>query len=275
MHKFLKLGLTFMFTLFLYIVFSHVSTYAAEIGNQLKAPEEGWTRYSANNKLFNYGNLWDHMTDEKAKIAYSGAKTGSAGDLNFNFKGTDLRLLTSVNYSYSKKVAISIDGNVEYFSPYNQTVKDYNYNILIYEKTNLKMGVHEVKVWTVEPSTNSLGNDYRLYSIDIIGELTSEVPDEEQSETEEPAESEVPTEPEQPSGNRAILVVTMITGLEKEFDLSMQEVNDFINWYEAKQTGSGKASYAVDKHDNNKGPFKSRKDYILFDRVLTFEVSEY
>lgn len=59
-----------------------------------------------------------------------------------------------------------------------------------------------------------------------------------------------------------------------EFDLSMKEVNDFIDWYEAKQAGSGKASYAMNKHDNKKGPL-SRKDYILFDRVLTFEVSEY
>ncbi|MBB6021450.1 hypothetical protein HNR77_002545 [Paenibacillus sp. JGP012] len=215
------------------------------------------------------------MTDEKAKIAYSGAKTGSPGDLNFNFKGTDLRLLVSVNYSYSKKVAISIDGNVEYFSPYNQSIKDYNYNILIYEKTNLKMGVHEVKIWTVEPSTNTLGNDYRLYSIDVIGELTTEVPSIEQPGTDEPTEPEKPTEPEQPSSNRAILVVTMTTCLEKEFDLSMQEVNSFIDWYETKQAGSGKASYAIDKHENNKGPFKNRKDYILFDRILTFEVSEY
>lgn len=63
--------------------------------------------------------------------------------------------------------------------------------------------------------------------------------------------------------------------LEKEFDLSMKEVNDFIDWYEAKQSGTGTASYAINKHDNNKGPFTSRKDYILFDRVLTFEVSEY
>jgi hypothetical protein len=78
-----------------------------------------------------------------------------------------------------------------------------------------------------------------------------------------------------PDNGRAILVVTLTTGLEKEYDLSMQEVNDFINWYEAKQEGTGKASYAINKHDNNKGPFKSRKDYILFDRILTFEVSEY
>jgi hypothetical protein len=82
-------------------------------------------------------------------------------------------------------------------------------------------------------------------------------------------------DPEQSSGNRAILVVTMTTGLEKEFDLSMKEVNDFISWYEGKQAGSGSASYAINKHDNNKGPFSSRKDYMLFDRILTFEVSEY
>jgi len=41
-------------------------------------------------------------------------------------------------------------------------------------------------------------------------------------------------EPGQPTGNRAILVVTMTTGLEKEFDLSMQEVNRFIDWNETK-----------------------------------------
>lgn len=91
----------------------------------------------------------------------------------------------------------------------------------------------------------------------------------------EPEQPTDPTGPAQPSGDRAILVVTMTTGLEKEFDLSMKEVNDFIAWYEAKEAGSGKASYAINKHDHNKGPFSSRKDYILYDRVLTFEVSEY
>ncbi|MFT9371721.1 MAG: kelch repeat-containing protein [Paenibacillus polymyxa] len=76
-------------------------------------------------------------------------------------------------------------------------------------------------------------------------------------------------------GNRAILVVTMDTGLEKEFDLSMEEVNAFISWYENKQSGSGSASYAINKHDNNKGPFSSRKDYMIFNKILTYQVSEY
>ncbi|MEC0169936.1 hypothetical protein [Paenibacillus graminis] len=84
-----------------------------------------------------------------------------------------------------------------------------------------------------------------------------------------------PPTPEQPTGDRAILVVTMNTGLEKEFDLSMDEVNSFITWYENKQAGTGKASYAIDKHDNNKGPFTNRKDYVIFDKILTFSVDEY
>lgn len=79
----------------------------------------------------------------------------------------------------------------------------------------------------------------------------------------------------QPETGRAILTITLDTGLEKEFDLSMAEVNSFISWYEGKAAGSGTASYAIDKHDNNKGPFKNRKDYVIFDKILTFEVNEY
>lgn len=55
----------------------------------------------------------------------------------------------------------------------------------------------------------------------------------------------------------------------------MTEVNFFIFWYEEKATESGTAPYAIDKHGNNKDPFKNRKDYVIFDKILTFEVNEY
>lgn len=74
---------------------------------------------------------------------------------------------------------------------------------------------------------------------------------------------------------RAILTITLTSGLEKEYDLSMSEINSFLSWYEAKATGIGNASFAINKHENNKGPFKNRKDYVIFDKILTFEVSEY
>jgi len=87
---------------------------------------------------------------------------------------------------------------------------------------------------------------------------------------------EVLTVHEAPTTNgRAILVVTLDTGLEKEYDLAMSEVNAFIDWYENKHAGVGRASYAIDKHENNRGPYKSRKDYLIFDKILTYEVNEY
>ncbi|OKP94369.1 galactose oxidase [Paenibacillus sp. P46E] len=64
----------------------------------------------------------------------------------------------------------------------------------------------------------------------------------------------------------------MNTGLEKEFDLPMSEVNAFLNWYD---TASGTTRYGINKHDNNKGPFNSRKEYVIFDKILTFSVNEY
>nr|WP_254455500.1 kelch repeat-containing protein [Bacillus velezensis] len=86
-----------------------------------------------------------------------------------------------------------------------------------------------------------------------------------------------PDKPEDPksNGDRAILTITMTTGLEKEFDLSMEEVNDFINWYDQKDSGTGPSRYEIDKHNNNIGPFENRKDHVIFKNILTFEVNEY
>ncbi|CAM3661517.1 MULTISPECIES: Kelch repeat-containing protein [Saccharibacillus] len=82
-------------------------------------------------------------------------------------------------------------------------------------------------------------------------------------------------EPTIPGGDRAILVITMNNGLEKEYDLSMAEVNAFTAWYDAKDAGKGSARFVIDKHSNNKGPFSKRTDSVIFNNILTFEVSEY
>ncbi|MGG0824318.1 bacterial surface protein [Paenibacillus turicensis] len=232
------------------------SAFAASIGDKLDHPEEGWTRYTNTSDIFKYGTGWE-QSQETNGVTFSGTLTGkSKGELQFKFSGTKLRYLTASNYSYSKKVAISIDGNTQYFSPHNEAITDYKTNILIYESPTLTLGEHEVKVWTVEPSTNTLGNDYRFYGIDVIAEQT-------------------PTPEPEPIGNRAFLVITMNTGLEKEFDLSMSEVNDFINWYDTKENGTGPARYGINKQNNNKGPFIKRVDYVIFKNILSFEVNEY
>ncbi|MDR0271611.1 fibronectin type III domain-containing protein [Paenibacillus sp.] len=77
------------------------------------------------------------------------------------------------------------------------------------------------------------------------------------------------------SGTRAILNLTLNNGIQKEFDLSMAEVEAFITWYEDRAAGNGSVMFAFDKHNNNKGPYKSRKEYVFFDKIITFEVNGY
>ncbi|MEC0238024.1 ran-binding protein 10 [Paenibacillus kribbensis] len=117
-------------------------------------------------------------------------------------------------------------------------------------------------------NNGATGKDVNLsiHEMEMWGYATSEV-------TPDPVEPS--SEPEQPTGDRAILTVTMDNGFDKEFDLSKKELNAFIAWYDAKDTGRGASFFAIDKHNNNKGPFSNRKDYVIFNKILTFEVSEY
>lgn len=55
----------------------------------------------------------------------------------------------------------------------------------------------------------------------------------------------------------------------------MKEVNDFINWYDQKDSGTGPSRYEIDKHGNNIESFESRKDHVIFKNILTFEINEY
>ncbi|WP_337032512.1 Kelch repeat-containing protein [Paenibacillus illinoisensis] len=105
-------------------------------------------------------------------------------------------------------------------------------------------------------------------SVLTIGTVSNETPSE-------PVDGNNPIDPVETNGDRAILVVTMTTGLEKEYDLPMSDVNAFLNWYDARDAGSGPAKFAINKYSNNKGPFAKRTDYVIFDKILTFEVSEY
>ncbi len=83
--------------------------------------------------------------------------------------------------------------------------------------------------------------------------------------------SATPHADEQPTGDRALLVITMQNGLEKEYDMSMTEVEEFMEWC---NSDNAEPYYTIDK-DYNVGPFTSRKDYIAHDKIMCFEVNEY
>ncbi len=282
------------------------NTFAATVGSsQLKKPEAGWKRIIDSNPLITYKGTWIQYTNKEYSTGSAHATLIDGSSSSFWFKGNKLRVLGSRNLNKSKTMKIQIDDATYYFSAYGNAQTD----TLLFEKTGLENTDHQVTI-TYQKETSQ---DFVLSAFDISdsGALIpkpteapepsatpeptiestatptleptieptatpepSVTPTTEPTATPEPTETPSPT-PDQSTGNRAILVVTMNTGLEKEFDLSMNEVNSFITWYENKQAGTGMASYAIDKHDNNKGPFTSRKEYVIFDKVLTFSVDEY
>ncbi|WP_415663159.1 Kelch repeat-containing protein, partial [Saccharibacillus brassicae] len=120
-------------------------------------------------------------------------------------------------------------------------------------------------------------NNSTYYNTFEMLDLASTLPPVVQEPTPPPGTGEPaqPSNPTIPLGDRAILVVTMINGLEKEYDLPMSEIEAFTSWYDAKDAGKGPARFVIDKHSNNKGPFSKRTDSVIFNNILTFEVSEY
>ncbi len=83
--------------------------------------------------------------------------------------------------------------------------------------------------------------------------------------------NEASATPIAPVVNRALLNISMQDSLIKEYDLSMTQVNNFIDWY---NSSTGSELYTVDKTANI-GPFLSRKDYLVKGKIIFFEVMEF
>ncbi|MEJ8305776.1 bacterial surface protein [Saccharibacillus sacchari] len=258
-----KSFLALLVVLFCSVGFNN-SAYAASVGQKLTAPESGWQRYDSIHQNIKYSENWGNHSVATYYQGSIRATTTPGSTASFKFEGSKLRIISDStdDGTHSDKIEVKIDGNVEYFSVWRRLGHQY----LVYEKTGLTPGVHEVVITSLDSRNATLD------AFDIDGTI---LPIEEQQppQEEQPPQEQPPQE--QPSNERAILTVTLTTGLEKEFDLSKQEVDDFINWYSQKGQGVGLNQYAISKHDNNKGPFKNRKTYIIFDKVLTFEVDEY
>ncbi|WP_254659881.1 ran-binding protein 10 [Paenibacillus sp. KS1] len=200
------------------------------------------------------------------------------GDLNTQWGPTSDFFSGSLEITFPQALTlkfVQVAGNA---SP----MDNVTYQIFAYKNGTWEAISKKEERWVSDNATDPISvtpGNYEKIKITVNGysswvaikEITfgyelNEVPDPEKPQRPDPT----PT-----NGDRALLVVTMTTGLEKEFDLSMDEVNAFIAWYENKQAGSGTASYAINKHNNNQGPFSARKDYVIFDKILTFEVNEY
>jgi len=226
-----------------------LSALAAQYGDVLPEVEDGWQRYEFKKPDSNVqfqGTTWFVDTTSPGytgKTSNNSVGSNSVGEkIKFDFTGTKLNIRSFLSSGlYNLKIDGVDMGNI---SPNGKAA----YGVT-YVNESLSNSRHSVEI-TVKQTT------FWIDSIDIDANGTVLSPDAPDP-TPEPKPDPNP-EPN-PSGNHALIVIKMISGLEKEFELTESEVEDFIDWYNNRADGRGKETYMFEK-DFNKGPFTVRKD---------------
>lgn len=73
----------------------------------------------------------------------------------------------------------------------------------------------------------------------------------------------------------AILNITMTNGEIKSFTVSIEVTDNFINWYKMRASGIESLPYFTFEKTTNIKPFTKKKEYIIFDKISSFEVNEF
>lgn len=132
----------------------------ATIGEVLSQPEEGWRRYDDTNINFIYTGTWGSSSITTLSYGSTGRWSGD-GAVGFKFYGTKLRII-STKYTNRDITRITIDGVDYTYSEY--TSGSQLYQILLFEKIDLALGIHEI---TIKKNDSSSSYQISLDAIDI------------------------------------------------------------------------------------------------------------
>ncbi|QGG53909.1 hypothetical protein GDS87_11160 [Lysinibacillus pakistanensis] len=67
----------------------------------------------------------------------------------------------------------------------------------------------------------------------------------------------------------AILSITLVNGITKEYDVTNAVLNNYLNWFDSAQgTSTFKFSKTI-------SPYKKVTEYVVHDKIASFEVREY
>jgi len=133
----------------------------AKVGELLREPEVGWERYDDTDKNISYLGLWKNSSalDEYYLKTYH-YTDDEDGSINFNFKGSKIRIISAYFSNQSDNIIIIIDGEKYKYSCYDSELKR---QILVFEKNDLTYGEHSVIIQNMATNKNGIILD----SIDI------------------------------------------------------------------------------------------------------------
>ncbi|MCR8979456.1 Kelch repeat-containing protein [Brevibacillus laterosporus] len=187
--------------------------------------------------------LYDHVQDAWTQIDESPSQVDAA--ITYNEKVFFLNTSTLSHYDVSTKTFDIIP-----VASLNNGAYAYG---IVNGKLNVIGGAYSVNGHTTGP--------------------TSDVMELNLSDLVNPEPNPDPNPNPNPTGN-ALLVIYMDSGLIKEFEMTNEEIRNFTEWYEGRAKGNGREAYIVNKKYNI-GPFNSRKDFISYSHIESFEVQEF
>ncbi|MGM0948067.1 MAG: Kelch repeat-containing protein [Bacillota bacterium] len=224
------------------------------------------------------------------KIYYIGGGSNGGGKNIYEYNPSSdswQRKADLINPLWYTSAAVS-DGKIYIVGGFLSASTTVSNNVQVYDPASDKVSIMEEKIqharagagtvsinnelYTVggAPKSNTQSNAFNsLEKYTITETVNTPNPGANDGNKTKPDDETVSDEGE------ALLVITMINGLQKEYQLPMKEVNSFLKWYKQRDAGEGPGFYEIDEHDNNKGPFESKKDYVVFNNILMYEVNKY
>lgn len=155
----------------------------AQIGQQLVSPEPGWRRYDDSHSAIVYiGTNWIFQTQTGTSALYNSTHHYSAqgkgdNEARFKFYGTKFRLISSTGTNFADDMSVEIDGVTEKFSTKIPSATDQRQR-LTYERKNLYLGVHEVRLasgtngdWRLDVDAIDIDSDGRLFHPDEVSNV--------------------------------------------------------------------------------------------------------
>lgn len=130
---------------------------SAQIGDELLAPERGWTRYDDTNSKIEYiGTRWDHIVNQTKGLFYKDTYSSclSVADnckMSFTFVGSKFRLIQRISHDsdiskYAAPISVYGDGSkLGDVSPVNQ-YKPYTWQGVSFEYKFPTYGTHTVQI---------------------------------------------------------------------------------------------------------------------------------
>ncbi|ADZ21158.1 uncharacterized protein YjdB [Clostridium acetobutylicum] len=162
------------------------------------------------------------------------------------------------------------------------TINVINSTTISLNKTtdSINVGQTDNLLADVSPSTEGVtwtSSDSSVVTVDGSGKITG-VKEGQATITAATADGKTSkctvTVSQEVNTDKAVLSITMTNGQTKQFNVTMDVVNKFIDWYKLRAAGSGDPFFQFDITDPSK-PNVVKTDYIIFDKISSFEVDNY